>query len=160
METKQLNYVIGDATNPRIDRIYGKAIITHVCNDVGAWGAGFVMAISKKWKEPEIEYKKMSNKTRKLGYVQFVPVENNIIIANLIGQHDIKSNENGVPPINYAAIEIGLNKIFKFANNIGASVHMPRIGCGLAGGSWEIMELIIKRAQRNHNVKIYVYDLK
>ena len=152
----KINYLIGDATNPQTEK---RAIIVHVCNDVGAWGAGFVMALSKKWKQPEAEYRRMSTTVRKLGHVQFVPVENNIIVANLIGQHNIKSNENGVPPINYAAVEVGLDKIFKFAKTTGASIHMPRIGCGLAGGSWEIMELIINRTLCNHDVEVYVYDL-
>ena len=42
-------YTTGDATAPEGD---GPKIIVHVCNDVGGWGRGFVMAISKRWPEP------------------------------------------------------------------------------------------------------------
>lgn len=49
-----LNYVKGDATSPQGD---GTKAIVHVCNNIGAWGAGFVMAISRRWPEPEAAYR-------------------------------------------------------------------------------------------------------
>ncbi|MEZ4800268.1 MAG: hypothetical protein R2809_10945 [Flavobacteriales bacterium] len=39
----KVNYVTGDATIPQTN---GNKIIVHVCNDIGGWGKGFVMAIS------------------------------------------------------------------------------------------------------------------
>ncbi len=42
----QINYVKGDATAPIG---IGNKIIVHICNDIGRWGKGFVMALSKKW---------------------------------------------------------------------------------------------------------------
>ena len=38
-----------------------------------------------------------------------------------------------------------------------ASVHMPRIGCALAGGRWSIMEPIITKALAGQEV--FVYDI-
>jgi hypothetical protein len=38
----------------------------------------------------------------------------------------------------------------------GASVHMPRIGCNLAGGSWGMVEPIIERTLGH--AKVFVYD--
>ncbi len=52
-------YLKGDATEPIVTD--GMRIITHICNDKGRWGAGFVMALSRKWKEPEDEYRKLKN---------------------------------------------------------------------------------------------------
>lgn len=49
-----LTYQIGDATQPNGD---GPRIIVHVCNDVGGWGKGFVVAVSKRWREPERRYR-------------------------------------------------------------------------------------------------------
>lgn len=49
-----INYIIGDATQP----VYsGPAILVHVCNDLGKWGAGFVLAVSRRWPEPEAAYR-------------------------------------------------------------------------------------------------------
>jgi O-acetyl-ADP-ribose deacetylase (regulator of RNase III) len=51
----KMKYVIGDATDPRADG--SKQILAHVCNDIGAWGSGFVLAISARWKQPEDAYR-------------------------------------------------------------------------------------------------------
>ena len=49
-----INDVIGDATQPVGA---GPKIIVHVCNDIGGWGRGFVVAISNHWPEPELAQK-------------------------------------------------------------------------------------------------------
>ncbi len=49
-----IQYIKGDATKPISD---GNKIIVHICNDIGGWGKGFVMAITKRWTEPENKYR-------------------------------------------------------------------------------------------------------
>lgn len=44
------------------------------------------------------------------------------------------------------------------ANSRQASVHMPRIGAGLAGGKWEEIEPIIIRTLSAKNIPVLVYD--
>ena len=44
MNNISINYLKGDATEPTKK----PAIICHVCNDIGGWGRGFVLALSKK----------------------------------------------------------------------------------------------------------------
>jgi hypothetical protein len=44
------------------------------------------------------------------------------------------------------------------AAELGASVHMPRIGCGLAGGRWERIEPLITRRLSEHGIAVTVYD--
>lgn len=43
---------------------------------------------------------------------------------------------------------------------MGASIHMPRIGCGLTGGKWENIEPIILETLSKNNINIYVYDFE
>lgn len=149
-----IHYIKGDATRPRGD---GTKIICHICNDIGAWGAGFVLALSARWDDPEESYRGMSKDERKLGNVQIVPVEDDILVANMIGQRDIRPDENGLPPIRYTAVRAALKSVNDLATQINATLHMPRIGCGLAGGRWEDIESIIKEVV---TVNVYVYDLK
>ena len=52
----EIKYIKGDATRPIGD---GSKLILHICNDVGAWGSGFVVALSKRWKEPEQKYREL-----------------------------------------------------------------------------------------------------
>jgi O-acetyl-ADP-ribose deacetylase (regulator of RNase III) len=154
----EINYIIGDATKPKI---IDNKIIVHICNDIGGWGKGFVMAISKRWKEPEKEYRNWfkTQDNFSLGQIQFIKVENDIWIANLIGQHKINKDENGNAPIRYDAIKIGLNKVAEFAKVNNATVHMPRIGCGLAGGTWNKIEPILKETLLKNEIATYVYDI-
>lgn len=146
----EIQYVKGDATEPQGE---GNKIIVHVCNDIGAWGAGFVLAISKKWYAPEMAYRR--NKNRKIGSVDFIRVENDIIVANMIAQNGVGRDDKGNPPINYAALRIALNKANQHAWETGSTIHMPRIGCGLAGGDWNVVEKIIKNVM---TVPVTVYD--
>jgi hypothetical protein len=48
-----IDYRTGDATDPVGE---GARIICHVCNDIGGWGRGFVVALSKRWPEPEAQW--------------------------------------------------------------------------------------------------------
>jgi len=154
---KDIQYTKGDATAPQSE---DNKIIVHICNDIGGWGKGFVMAISKRWKKPENQYREWfkSKDGFELGKVQFVQVEEDLWVANLIGQHKINKDENGNAPIRYDAIEDGLKEVASFAKENNASVHMPRIGCGLAGGKWEMIEPIILQRLSNNDVEVVVYD--
>lgn len=147
----------GDATAPVAE---GNKIIVHICNDIGGWGKGFVMALSQKWQLPEQEYRNRHTSATNfsLGEVQMVQVEPDLWVANLIGQHKINRDENGRPPIRYKAVQEGMRKICVFAQEKEASVHMPRIGCGLAGGEWGRIEPILKAELIEENVSVTVYD--
>lgn len=153
----EIKYLKGDATNPKSE---GNKIIVHICNDIGGWGKGFVLAISKKWPEPENEYRTWykSQVDFSLGEVQFVRVEEDIYVANMIGQHKIYKDENGNVPIRYTSVESCLEKVALYAEEINASVHMPRIGCGLAGGTWDKIEPIILKTLLEKQINVFVYD--
>jgi O-acetyl-ADP-ribose deacetylase (regulator of RNase III) len=158
-DVANIKYVIGDATQPQGE---GKKIICHIVNDENRWGLGFVLALSKRWKQPEAMYRAKSDYT--LGTVDIIQVEPDIYIANMIAQHGIRTqklpNTEGkfvdVPPISYPALRASLNIVNELAYQMGASLHMPRIGTGLAGGKWELIEEIIHDVV---SVDTYVYDL-
>lgn len=154
---ENIHYVKGDATSPVAK---GNKIIVHICNDMGGWGKGFVLAISKKWKKPEIGYKNwhMSGENFVLGAMQLVQVEEDVWIANMIGQEGIYKNKKGEPPIRYQATESALQKVAMEAIKLDASVHMPRIGCGLAGGSWDKIEPLILHHLTSKGIEVTVYD--
>ena len=43
----EIEYIKADATLPQSE---GNIIITHICNDIGGWGKGFVLALSSDGK--------------------------------------------------------------------------------------------------------------
>ena len=153
-----IHYLTGDATAREVPV---NKIICHVCNDVGGWGKGFVVALSERWPQPEAAYRdwyrgRLHNDFR-LGSVQLVRVEPEIWVANMVGQHGLK-RAGGKPPIRYEAIEAGLARVAEEAKSLKATVHMPRIGCGLAGGRWDEVEPIIRRTLCGEGIEVFVYD--
>ena len=154
----KIHYLKGDATVP----IMRPAIIPHICNDEGGWGAGFVLALSRKWKEPEKAYRLWHRglgqttieQPFELGKTQIVRVKDDITVANMIAQHGI-GIRNGVIPLRYDALRKCLSYVYSSFYE-GETIHMPRIGSGLAGGSWSEVEKILKDVA---TVDTYVYDL-
>lgn len=155
-----ITYLKGDATCPQAK---GVKIICHVCNDLGGWGKGFVLALSKRWPEPEAAYRTWHAAGRAggfaLGAVQFVQVEPYIWVANMVGQRGTKRGSSG-PPIRYEAVAACLQLVAARARELGASVHMPRIGCGLAGGKWSEVEPLIEQSLVAAGVPVWVYDVE
>ncbi len=153
-----IKYLKGDATSPQTK---GEKIICHVCNDLGGWGKGFVLAISKRWPEPEKDYREWHRHRSKndfaLGKVRFIDVGNYMTVANMVAQRGMKTGSNG-PPIRYDAVSKCLAVVANEALNRTASVHMPRIGCGLAGGKWEKIEPLIEAELIIKGIDVYVYD--
>ena len=155
----KISYIIGDATNP-IGK--GHNLIVHICNNVGAWGAGFVLALSKKWPHPEKIYRDVKKGQLKLGMVQIIQVEPTTWVANIVAQNGI-DKEASSRLVSYDALAVGLYNVRLFLakakskDNLDITVHMPRVGCGLGGGKWECIEGIIRGELRNRH--IFVYDL-
>lgn len=164
-----IHYIRGDATEPIVET--GKRVIAHIVNDEGAWGKGFVNAVSAKWAEPEAYYRKQAKfaKGFKLGEVQWVFVDLDLAVCNMIAQHGLYNPKNPVP-LRYDALDRCLNKLAEGARAVAGmsdgssserhklSVHMPRIGCGLARGDWSrVSELI---AENLWDIDVYVYDLE
>jgi O-acetyl-ADP-ribose deacetylase (regulator of RNase III) len=148
-----IQYLTGDATQPRAQ---GAKVIVHCCNNLGAWGSGFVLSLSKRWEEPERRYREWFYREQKpaLGEVQFVTVGDDIVVANLIGQIGLRSRSN-TRPVQYSAIKKGMSVVADYAKKHNASVHMPRLGCGLAGGSWDFIEPILSEALEGLDVQVY-----
>ena len=151
-----LSYLTGDATAPSGGR---PAVIAHVCNDSGGWGKGFVLAISRRWPEPEAAYRgwARSGQGFGLGMIQLVKVEEQLQVANMVAQHSYVSRANPVA-IRYDALGQCLSAL---AGRIEERtvIHMPRIGCGLAGGNWDQIEPLLEEHLAMAGFDVRVYDL-
>lgn len=156
-----LNYVNGDATRPAGK---GKKLVVHVCNDLGLWGRGFVLAISRRWSAPEESYRRWHGSrdgSFGLGRIQVVQVEDDLYVVNMVAQSGIAGRRGGPevgPPIQYADLKVCLTSVANLAKTLGASVHMPRIGAGLGGGDWSVVEKIITECLVNAGVSTTVYN--
>lgn len=152
-------YRRGDCTRPVVPAEHPNAIIAHVCNDSGHWGAGFVLSISKRWISPELQYRQWhstGSRSFGLGKVQLVSVEPHLWVANMVAQHGV--GRRGM--IHYDALRTCLTELADLARLARASVHMPRIGCGLGGGDWSTVERIIYDTLICKGIHVIIYDLK
>lgn len=156
----EITYLTGDATSPQAK---GPKVVAHICNNRGGWGKGFVLAISKRWPEPEAAYRRWhrdrSSNDFGLGAVQLVQVTPDIWVANMIGQHGIKTSRSSGPPVRYDAVRQCLHHLAAHATRLNATVHMPRIGTGLAGGRWDRIEPLITSELTDHGIPVTVYDV-
>lgn len=154
----EITYLRGDATAPQGK---GVKVIAHVCNDLGGWGKGFVVALSRRWPEPEAAYRRWHRERARndfgLGALQLVKVDTYLWVANMVGQHGMRTGSKGVP-VRYEAMDAALAPLGDRALELGASVHMPRIGCGLAGGRWSRVEPLVTARLAERGVAVTVYD--
>jgi O-acetyl-ADP-ribose deacetylase (regulator of RNase III) len=155
---RSISYLKGDATRPQAP---GNKILAHVCNDLGLWGKGFVLAVSRRWEKPKEEFQRWyqgrASNDFGLGAVQVVQVEPDLWVANMIAQRGTRTRGTR---IQYDNLKRCLARVREKARELSASVHMPRIGAGLAGGDWTEIEPIIQAELCAAGVAVFVYDFE
>lgn len=131
----EITYVRGDATAPAVK---GVKVIAHVCNDSGGWGRGFVLALSRRWPEPEAAYRAWyrgrAGNDFGLGAAQFVQVDRYLWVANMIGQHGTRTGSKGVP-VRYEAIDASLALLADKALDSALRYTCHGSGAGSRAGS-------------------------
>jgi len=158
-ESRRIEYLFGDATHPHAR---GDGILVHVVpDDTRVWGGGgFAAALRRAYKEVQgefIEWRQRFSGRAPLGEVHFARATDSLIVASIVAQsgHGVSSR----PRIRYAALQRGLETVARAAADQGATLHMPRIGTGMAGGRWEIIEDVLTESLQAFDVSAYVYDL-
>jgi hypothetical protein len=118
------------------------------------------MAVSDRWPECRSAYLKWYNERDsndfELGKVQFVLVDNGIYVANMVAQAGIKSRDNE-SPLKYDALEECLRIVLGKCKDLDASLHMPRIGSGLAGGDFSVVGRIIEEVFSGTGIEVNIY---
>jgi len=132
-------------------------IICHQVNTIGVMGAGIAKSIASTYPECFKEYKhflEITPSSSILGKVCFYEGEK--VIANIFGQ---KSIGRGLRT-NYEALNSGLVCVHEYAKNHRMSVGIPfKIGCGLAGGDWNVVSKMIENIFGNSEVVCRIYTL-
>lgn len=121
-------------------------VIAHCCNCFNTMGAGVALAIKNKYPEAyEADCQTTKGDKAKLGTVSLTVVNtptNQIkAVANIYGQYGM----GGEKPVNYEAMYNGLvNLRGRLKPTISAVAFPYKMGCGLAGGDWRIVEKMIE----------------
>jgi len=163
----KLKNVRGDATEPQTTAPNEIAVIPHVCNDENKWGLGFVLALSKKWKEPEQKYRDFCKlkPLPMLGKVCYAKINDHLAVANMIAQHSVVSKDNPIP-IKYQALA---NCMFDVAGYIAmvrsktgnpVVIHCPKFGSELAQGDWNFILELIREIWLENGIDVVVYEFE
>jgi hypothetical protein len=153
----RIEFLSGNVLAPRGE---GQKLIVHVVSDATPnWGGrGVAIALKKEWPHVQESFKRWFNQgRRRLGEVHCCEVENGLELATMICQRGYGPSE--MPRIRYAALEQALSLVARRAGVTHASIHMPRIGCGQAGGSWVLIEELVNSVLVGANLSVTVYDL-
>jgi O-acetyl-ADP-ribose deacetylase (regulator of RNase III) len=130
--------------------------IAHQCNCFNRMGAGIAPQIAKAYPEvQEADNKTMPADHNKFGTAVWVETKHGPVF-NLYGQWGYRP-ANGVPATNYKMLRASLANMAEQleAAPLNYTIGLPKIGAGLGGGDWDMIQDIIKQELRNFNVRVY-----
>lgn len=150
-----------------------QGIILHQVNCKGVMGCGVALAIRNKWPKVYDRYREQYHKA-KLGMIQIVHIkvsedfqssdhhtnseaisEDNLFVVNLFAQDRYGRDKRYT---DYDALESCLEKIsiWQFKNHPNLPVYIPyKMGCGNAGGNWDIVYAIIQNTILDARIVYY-----
>jgi hypothetical protein len=166
----------GDATKPQLLSPDEIVVIPHCCNNIGAWGAGFVLALNKAFGNgPYQEYKKMEKESphglqNRLGEncVCDINKEGNIYVVNMVAQDGIRG-PNNPRPIKYWALLRCMQQVLTYIGVVSSVesalrearpvvIHCPKFGSDLAGGNWSTIKDLIIETWVDRGIDVVVYN--
>ena len=136
-------YKKGDVTKVKHNNTY---ILIHCCNNKGVYNAGVARCIRNKWYgayKTYMDFIEKNKGTDILGKVQLWnnPKNLNMYIGNCIAQDGYGRVKKQY--VKYDALRSCLKKIKRGALYLKCDIIAPKLGSGLAGGDWNIIEKII-----------------
>lgn len=143
-----IEYINGDVLNS------GEAIVVHGCNCFNTMGSGIARQVLEEYREAALvdaetipgEVAKMGNYTTAIG-------KNGTRIINAYTQYHYSRQQVNA---DYTAIEAVMRKICTDFPDAPV-IAMPKIGAGLAGGDWNIIEEILTRVSNEYGKTFRVY---
>lgn len=124
------------------DLLTARGYIVHGCNAQGVMGSGVAKQIRAKWPKAYEHYKDRAV----LGCNSYYKCDDETVIVNAVTQ-EYYGNDKFVY-VDYRAMKDCFMKLALVIpmHDIPRVVNFPLIGCGLAGGKWEIVSKIIDEA--------------
>lgn len=154
--------VVGDITNSTCK------VIAHGVNCQGVMGSGVALHILKKWPKVKAlyldyftEFNAGIDGENFLGQIDSVQIDRektSKVIVNCFTQQFFGPGDYRY--LSYDALVSCMSKLYILCECYKVNeVAIPRIGCGLAGGSWPIVKSILLDAfPPDFNIKVYVLD--
>lgn len=158
----------GSSRSAEIDELYGNAldfrtegptIIAHIVNDRTAnWGGDFSQALRERYPTAQKQFLQWASSSPlhlRLGRVHLSDLGGGREVASLIAQHGY--GPSPIPRLRYAALRDCLAVLSREAGKRRASVQMPRIGTGMAGGNWSFVRQLVDESLIREGVAVTVF---
>lgn len=147
----EIEYIWGDLFETEI------RTIIHGCNCRGVMGSGIAKLVKNKYPQSYVEYKAVcdfynNDPAQLLGDIVVYTDPNGLVIVNAFTQNFYGRDRRYA---DYDAIRKCMQKTQLLFNGKIDKIAMPRIGAGLGGGGWDIIEKIIE--EELTTIKPYVY---
>lgn len=137
-------------------------VIVQQCNCFNTMKSGLALAIKTKYPEAEeADAKTSEGDSSKLGAFSFAKTKDGKTIINLYSQFDYGGNDKRYT--NYEAFYMGMESIHAQVLDSKKSliVGVPKyIGCGLANGSWGVIEAMLIDIFGDSKAKLVIVELK
>ena len=142
-------------------------IICHQTNYHGAMGGGVAAAIAENILTDQqyksyVDYCKQAGRTA-LGTVQFIGSTDGLIVANMFCQDEMLAAPGQKNPniTDYEAMRKCLIRVRSMAVLQGKRLYFPhKLGCGIAGGNWEMVQFIMRDVLADYPVEAYILKRK
>lgn len=161
-----MKYIKGDICETPLE------VIAHGCNMQGVMGAGVAKAIKNRWPEAfevyvrdlEIikKYDGPSPLKRMLGYFSDCHTDDGKTIFNVYTQYYYGPGKQA----RYIDVFHGMLCVARQSGMWDATgkyikrdVAIPKIGCGLGGLDWSIVEIFLKEIEEKHEIEFWVYEI-
>ena len=148
-------------------------VVAHGCNCFNTMGAGIAVKFAEvfgadRFEMEHADYRGDMNKLGNIDYEtlylskwenKFVrnPEENDVKeVVSVVNAYTQYRYGKGGPHVDYEALRLCMRKINDMFH--GAIIGLPQIGCGLAGGNWDIVKSIIKEELCDMDVIVVIYD--
>ncbi|TCJ01149.1 macro domain-containing protein [Cytobacillus praedii] len=136
-----------------------ESIIGHQVNCQGVMGAGLAKQIRVMYPIVFNGYKNYCNNRHPydlLGEVQLIQVSNEKYIANIFAQ--LNYGRKKLIYTDYESLSKGMNYLKDLARKYDKSITLPYgIGCGLAGGDWNVVHKLIQEVFEDYEVTLYKF---
>ncbi len=165
----------GGQANPRIRHVQsdllnfgdepGPIIVAHVVNDSArAWSRrGVAAALAGRYPQAAHEFRAWtiaSPDNLQLGSTHTTEQRDGgrtVTIISMVAQQGF--GPGAVTRLRYDALHDALTAVADLAHRTGATVHVPRIGAGQAGGRWDLIESDLAAVIADKGIGVVVHTL-
>lgn len=132
-------------------------VIAHQCNCFNNMGRGIAPLIKKAfpeaWLADNATCKGDKDKLGRLSYTK----SSGVLIFNLYGQYGWWKRGDGEINTDYAMLRKSLDQMSRmlWKDRDFVKIGLPKIGCGLGGGDWNVVSKIIEEELKDFDVTVY-----